>query len=267
MPEKISQWFSFIGTYAAEKGLPAIIVLVVGIFSIRILNTIVNRFLESSTLEKAAHSLIRSLVRVALYVLLGLTVASTLAIDVTGLIALASVLTLAISLAIQNALTNIIGGFTLLYNHPFHSGDYVDIGDESGTVTEVGMTYTQLQTPDNKLISIPNATVVAGNIVNYSATGTRRVEIPVQVEYSVPTQKVIDALIQAGTVDNVLLDPAPMAVLTSYGDSGINYSLRVWVKTGDYWDTIFTINQNIMSIFNAQGISMAYPHMNVHIEQ
>ena len=176
-------------------------------------------------------------------------------------------MTLAVSLAVQNALTNVIGGFTLLYTQPFHSGDYVDIGTDSGTVTEIGMTYTKLLTPDNKMISIPNSIVVAGDIVNYSITGTRRVEIPVQVEYSVPTQKVIDALVQAGTVDNVLLDPSPMAVITGYGESAINYSLRVWTKTEDYWDVMFLINQNVMNIFTAQDISMAYPHMNVHIQQ
>ena len=241
--------------------------LVIGILIIRIVMTILNKFLSASKLEKAAHSLIKSLVRVVLYLLLGLMVASSLGIDVTGIIAMASVLTLAISLAVQNALTNVIGGFTLLYTKPFHSGDYVDIGADSGTVTEIGMTYTKLLTPDNKMISIPNSIVVAGDIVNYSITGTRRVAIPVQVEYHVPPQKVIDALIQAGTVDNVLLDPPPAAVITDYGVSCINYSLRVWTKTDDFWDVTFLINQNILNIFAAQDIPLAHPHMNVHIQQ
>lgn len=266
MSEKITQWLNFIGTFAMEKALPAVIMLVIGILIIRIVMTILNKFLNASKLEKAAHSLIKSLVRVVLYLLLGLMAASTLGIDVTGVIALASVLTLAVSLAVQNALTNVIGGFTLLYTKPFHSGDYVDIGTDSGTVTEIGMTYTKLRTPDNKMISIPNSIVVAGNVVNYSITGTRRVAIPVQVEYSVPPQKVIDALVQAGTVDNVLLDPPPTAVITDYGASSINYALRVWTKTEDFWDVTFTINQNILNIFAAQDIQMAYPHMNVHIQ-
>ena len=267
MPEKITRWIDSIGTFAVEKALPAVIMLVIGILIIRIVMTILNKFLNSSKLEKAAHSLIKSLVRVVLYLLLGLIVASSLGIDVTGIIAMASVLTLAVSLAVQNALTNVIGGFTLLYTKPFHSGDYVDIGTDSGTVTEIGMTYTKLLTPDNKLISIPNSIVVAGDIVNYSITGTRRVTIPVQVEYHIPPQKVIDALIQAGTVDNVLLDPPPTAVITDYGISCINYSLRVWTKTDDFWDVTFIINQNILNIFAAQDIPLAHPHMNVHIQK
>ena len=266
MLEKLNQWIDSLGAYAVDKLLPAVLMLVIGILVIRIVMTVLKKFLDASRLEKAAHSLIKSLVRVVLYLLLGLMVASALGIDVTGIVALASVLTLAVSLAVQNMLTNVIGGFTLLYTQPFHSGDYVDIGAESGTVKEIGMTYTKLLTPDNKMISIPNATVVGGDIVNYSVTGTRRVDIPVQVEYSIPTQKVIDALIQAGTVDNVLLDPAPFAAITGYGASSIDYVLRVWTKTEDYWDVTFTINQNIMNIFTAQDIQMAYPHMNVHIQ-
>ena len=251
-------------SFSLATVLPALILLVVGVLAIRIVMNIIQKFLDKSKLEKAAHSLIKSLARVVLYILLLLAVASKLGIDVTGVIALASVLTLAVSLALQNMLANVIGGFTLLYTKPFHSGDYVDIGAESGTVTEIGIAYTKLQTPDNKMISIPNAAVVAGDIVNYTITGTRRVDIVAKAAYCVPTQKVIDALVQAGTIDKVLLEPAPNAVLTAYGDSAIEYSLRVWTKTEDYWDVYFTINQNVKNIFDAQDIKMAYPHVYIH---
>lgn len=129
------------------------------------------------------------------------------------------------------------------------------------------MTYTKLSTPDNKVISIPNSAVVAAQIVNYSAQSTRRVEITVSAAYTVPTQKVIDALALAGTMDKVLLDPAPMAVLTGYGESAINYSLRVWVKTEDYWDVYFALNQRVKAVFDEQGITMTYPHLNVHLDK
>ena len=129
------------------------------------------------------------------------------------------------------------------------------------------MTYTKLATPDNKIISIPNSSVVSGDIINYSVAGVRRVDVAIQAVYSENTQKVIDALIQAGTVDKVMLDPAPMAVIDSYGDNGIRYSLRVWTKAEDYWDVYFVINRNIRDIFEAQGIKMAYPHMHVYMEK
>ena len=208
----------------------ALIVLVIGILAAKIILTLLRKTLEKSKLEKAAHSLILSLVRAGIYLLTGLSAASALGIDVTGIVALASVLTLALSLSLQNMVSNIIGGFTILYTHPFHSGDYVEIAAQSGTVQEINMTYTVLATPDNKVISIPNSSVVAAQIVNYSSTGTRRVDINVSASYDAPTQKVLDALVLAGTMDNVLLDPAPNAVITAYGDSAISYSLRLWVK-------------------------------------
>ena len=264
MIANIFDWLNMLSAFAVASVLPAVILLVAGILVIRAVMGVIQKCLDKSKLEKAAHSLIKSLARVVLYILLGLMVATKLGIDVTGVIALASVLTLAVSLALQNMLANVIGGFTLLYTQPFHSGDYVDIGAESGTVTEIGMTYTKLQTPDNKMISIPNASVVAGDIVNYTVTGTRRVDIVAKAAYCVPTQKVMDALVEAGTIDKVLADPAPVAVINDYGESAIEYSLKVWVKTDDYWDVKFAINKNIKDIFDARDIKMAYPHLYIH---
>lgn len=264
MFEKIKDWFLGV---ALDRVFPALIIAVAGILIIRIIMVIVRKALEKSKLEKAAHSLIKSLARVVLWILLALIVASTLGVDVTGVVALASVLTLAVSLALQNALANVIGGFTLLYTHPFSSGDFVEIAGQSGTVEEIGLAYTKLATPDNKMISLPNSSVVAAQIVNYTVTGTRRVDITVSASYEAPTQKVIDALLQAATVDNVLLEPAPFAAINRYGESAIEYVVRVWTKTDDYWDVNFTIQQNIKTIFDAQGIAMTYPHLNVHLDK
>ena len=245
----------------------AVAVLAIGILAIRIVMKLLRASLEKSKLEKAAYSLITSLVKTALYIMLGLITASALEIDVSSIIALASVLTLALSLALQNMVSNVIGGFTILYTSPFHSGDYVEIAGQSGTVQEINMTYTKLSTPDNKVISIPNSAVVAAQIVNYSAMESRRVEVAMSASYDTPTQKVIDALVQAGTVDNVLLEPAPVAVITGYGESAINYSLRVWVKTEDYWDVYFAVTQRVKEIFDQQGVEMTYPHLNVHLDK
>ena len=264
---KMKEWIEGLVLTTMDNVVPAVAILVIGLLVIRIVMALVNKLLENTKLEKAAHGLVKSVARVVLFVLLGLIVADALGIDVTSIIALASVLTLAVSLSVQNALTNVIGGFTLLYTHPFKSGDFVEVAGKSGTVQEISMTYTKLATPDNKIISIPNASVVAGDIINYSVAGVRRVDVAIQAVYSENTQKVIDALIQAGTVDKVMLDPAPMAVIDSYADNGIRYSLRVWTKAEDYWDVYFVVNQNIRDIFEAQGIKMAYPHMHVYMEK
>lgn len=258
---------SLSGSLFFKKLMGTVLVLVIGVLVIRVIMRLITAALEKSHLEKAAHSLILSLARAAMYVLLFLIAASQMGIDVSSIVALASVLTLALSLALQNMVSNLIGGFVILYTHPFHSGDYVEIAGQGGTVKEISMTYTVLATPDNRIISIPNSAVAAAQVVNYSSADSRRVELTVTASYDAPTQKVLDALVLAGTVDNALLNPAPSAVIVSYDDSAIRYSLRIWVKPGDYWDVYFQVNQRIKDIFDQQGIEMTYPHLNVHLDK
>lgn len=258
---------SLSGSLFFKKLMGTVLILVIGILVIRVIMRLITAALEKSHLEKAAHSLILSLTRAAMYILLFLIAASQMGIDVSSIVALASVLTLALSLALQNMVSNLIGGFVILYTHPFHSGDYVEIAGQGGTVKEISMTYTVLATPDNRIISIPNSAVAAAQVVNYSSADSRRVELTVTASYDAPTQKVLDALVLAGTVDNALLNPAPSAVIVSYDDSAIRYSLRIWVKPGDYWDVYFQVNQRIKDIFDQQGIEMTYPHLNVHLDK
>ena len=234
---------------------------------IRTVLKVLTRVLDKSGLEKAAHSLIKSVASVVMYVLLALMVASKLGIDVTGIIALASVLTLAVSLAVENALANVLGGFTLLYTHPFHSGDFVEIAGQSGTVKEIGLAYTKLTTGDNKLVSIPNSAVTSAQIVNYSIVGTRRVDISVTASYDAPVDTVLEALKEAANVPTAMFTPAPFAAVKNYGDSAIEYVLQVWTSSGDYWTTLFEVNRNIKICFDSKGIEMTYPHLNVHLDK
>ena len=258
----------FLKNLTVASVLPAAAMLVVGMLAIRVVMKLVDKSMAKSKLEKAAVSLIRSLLRVVLWVLLGLMVASKLGIDVTGVVALASVASLALSLSLQDALSNVIGGFMLLSNHPFHSGDYVEIAGQGGVVQTIDITYTKLTTGDNKTISIPNSAVVSSQIVNYSTSGTRRVDINVSASYDAPIAAVKAALLEAAKLDTVLDTPAaPFAAVVSYGDSTINYTLRVWTTAADYWTTFFTINEKIKEEFDKAGVEMTYPHLNVHIDK
>ena len=263
--ENLQQWWNSTG--ALHHALPTLVLLLIGILIIRIIIAIVNKMLKKSTLEKAAHGLIRSVIRIVLYVLLGLICASALGIDVTGVVALASVVTLALSLALQDSLTNLIGGFTLLYTHPFASGHYVEIAGQSGTVDEIGMAYTKLITPDNKVISIPNSSVVSAEIVNYTVTGTRRLAINIFTDYDAPIEKVLAALKEAANIPQMLEEKGIFAEVMSYGDKGIEYSVRIWTTGDDYWDANFTINRRINAIFAREGLKMAYPQLQVHIDK
>lgn len=267
MKELLKSWAAALGGNALSNLLSALVILAAGILLIRGLVKVAKKTLERSKMEKAAHSLILSMLQVLLYGLLALSVASSLGIDVTGVVALFSVLTLALSLALQNMVSNVIGGFTILTTHPFHSGDYVEIGDQAGTVREITMTYTELITPDNKLIFIPNSTAVAAQIVNYSAMGCRRMELNITASYDDPTEKVRLALLEAARDDRTFSDPAPFAAVASYGDSAIGYTLRLWAKNEDYWDLYFDTMRRVKEIFDEQGITMTYPHLNVHIDK
>ena len=248
--------------------VPTALMLIVGTLAVKVILKLAKKSLAKTRLERAAASLIYSLLKVILFLLLGLMAAAKLGIDVTGVVALASVASLALSLALQDSLSNVIGGFLLLSNHPFHTGDFVEIAGQAGTVQTIDITYTKLTTGDNKTISIPNSAVVASQIVNYSTSGTRRVDISVSASYDTPIETVKAALLAAAKLDAVLdTPPAPFAAVMSYGESAINYCLRVWTSADEYWNVFFTINENIKTEFDKAGVQMTYPHLNVHIDK
>ncbi len=267
MLDLLKNWLTALWGFVTAKALPAVVILVIGLLAIRVIMRIVTVAMNKSSLEKTAHTLIKTVLKTVLYGLLALIVASGLGIDVTGIVALASVLTLAISLSVQDLLTNLVSGFTLLHTKPFVVDDFVEVAGKSGTVKEVGLTYTKLTTGDNKVVYIPNSAVVSTDIVNYTVTGTRRDDITISAAYDAPVEKVLEALQEAAQVDTLLPDKAPFIRVTNYGDHAIEYVVRVWSKTEDFWTTHFAIVSNIKTVFDSKGISMTYPHLNVHLDK
>ena len=265
MKETLQSIFHVFLDFSLTKALPAIVLIVIGILSVKVIMGILKAAVSKTKLDGQLTKLVLGIIRPVLYLLLGLIVAARLGIDVTSIVALASVLTLAVSLTLQNALANIFGGFTLLYTKPFTAEDYVEIAGQSGTVKEVGLAYTKLATPDNKLISIPNSAVVAAEIVNYTTTGKRRLDIAVSASYDADPRLVLDTLLAMADQPEVLQDPAPFAAVTNYGDHSIAYVLRVWVPTDDYWTVNFRLMNAMKAVFDAKGIEMTYPHLNVHV--
>ena len=263
----ILSWLSLAGTFAVSKLLPMVALAAVGVLAIQLVLKLVRKFLEKSRLEKAAHTLIVTACQVVLYILLALMVASGLGIDVTGIVALASVLTLAVSLSVQNLLTNVFGGFTLLYTKPFASEDFVEIAGQSGTVKEIGLTYTKLATPDNKIVSIPNSAVVAAEIVNYTVTGTRRLDINLAVSYGVSAEKVLQIMEEAARHPSVLPDPACVIAMKEYNEQSITYGMMIWCKSDDYWDLKFAVNRELSRLAKEAGITFYDPHLSVHMEK
>ena len=267
LEEKLEALWQRVSTYLSDHLLGALLLFLCGWFLIRLVVRLLKKLLGKTKMEQPFVSLISSVLRTVMMILLFLMTASRLGIDVTGVIALASVLTLAISLSLQSALGNIFGGFTLLHTKPFVEGDYVEIAGQSGTVREVGLAYTRLATPDNKRIFIPNSAVVAAEIINYSTTGTRRLAFDVTVDYNADPEAVIAALLEAGTVPAAMPDPEPFAAMSGFGEGTAKYTLRIWTTSDDYWPANFEIHKRIKAIFAEKGIAMSCEHVNVHVKQ
>lgn len=259
-------WDSVSG-FVLHSLLPAMLIFVGGFFIVKIILRILKKVFSKSKLAPPAVSLIMAVIRVVLYLLLSLITASSLGIDVTGIVALASVLTLALSLSVQDALTNLIGGFTLLCTKPFSMEDFVEIGGQTGTVKQIGMTYTKMLTPDNKTVSIPNSTVVSSQIINYTVEGIRRVEISIGVSYNSDPDLVMEALKKAAQVPTALDTPPVYTAVAAYGESTISYILHIWAKADDYFPTLHAVNRNIKNVFAEMGVIMTYPHLNIHLDK
>lgn len=266
----MSMWDSikqYLTTASFEKLLPALIALVVGLLAAKIFCNLFDKMLAKSKLDSSLHAFVRSTFHILLYVIVGLIVAGTIGFNVSSLVALLSVFSLAFSLAVQNALANIAGGIQVLSTRPFHVGDFVEVGDVSGTVEEIRMVYTVISTIDNKRVFMPNSDVAAACITNYTAEGKRRVDFVFSVAYGSEIAAVKAALRRCADIETVLKEPEPFVALQAYKDSCIDYVLRVWCKTEDYWPTYFAIQENAQGEFDAAGIEMTYPHLNVHLDK
>ena len=265
--DAFQNFLNSVGSFLLVTVLPLAIILVAGILLIQLAIKLLRKALVKAKLEKVAGNLIVTLIQIILYGLLCLILAAKMGIDVTGIVALASVLTLAVSLAVQTLLTNVISGFTLLYTKPFRAGDYVEVGGQAGSVKSIGLTYTELTTPDNKNIFIPNSAVTAAEIVNYTVMGTRRVEITVTASYDSPIDDVLEALKEAAQVETRLPDKEPFVAVKNYGESAIEYVLHIWSTADDYWTTLFDVNKRIKEVFDAKDLRMTYPHLNIHLDK
>ena len=248
------------------KILSAIVLLIICLIVVKILMSALKRVLQHSKIDAGLHGFLKTVVRVFLLFLTVLIVASSLGIPVTSLIAVLSVAGLALSLAIQNSLSNVAGGIQLLTSRPFKVGDFVEAGGVSGTVREIGLFYTRVLTLDNKLIQIPNSEIAGEKVINYTAEPLRRVDMVFSASYNAPVATVEQVLM--GVIKShplTLDDPASFARVTKYGESAIEYTIKTWCETKHYWEVYYDMPGLVKAAFDAAGIEMTYPHINVHM--
>ena len=256
-----------IGSMALSTLISAVLTFITCFIVMQIILKTLERFLgRANKIDGTLKGFIHSAVKIVLWILTGIIVAGALGIPTTSLVALISIAGLALSLSVQNILSNLFSGLTLLVSKPFKSGDYVEVGGRNGIIKSVGLFYTQLHTLDNVSINIPNSDVTGTTVMNYSREPLRRVDRVFSAAYESSTEDVKAAILEAISRDEkILQDPVPFVRLSEYKDSCIEYTVRVWCKCADYWDVFFNLNENVRDCFAEKSVEMTYNHMNVHI--
>ena len=245
--------------------LLAIVIYIAGKFVIKLINKLIRRTLEHKNVDSTIQSFLKSFVSILLNVLLIITVISALGVNTTSFAALLASFGVAAGMALSGNLQNLAGGLIILLFKPFKVGDFVEAQGSMGTVKEIQIIHTILQTVDNKEIYLPNASLSSGSITNYSKMGTRRVDFTVNVEYGTDVEKVMNALKAIAESDErILKDPEPFYALSALAESSVNFTFRVWVNGADYWPVFFDLNKKIYEDFNRQAIKFPFPQLQIH---
>lgn len=250
-----------------NKLLMALLTLLAGFIVVKYLMKLVDKALKRSrTIDPAMHSMFKGLLKCLLYFVVVLMTAATVGISITSILALFSVVGLAVSLAVQGVLSNLAGGVIILSTKMFTLGDFIEADAISGTVQEITFLHTRLKSPDGKIIYVPNSLLHSARVINYTANGMRRVDVPVSASYDNSPAEVKAAILDLlYTLPTVQQEPAPAVTIDGYGDNAINYVARFWAKNEDYWPTRHAVMEGLYDNFKEHGIEMTYPHLNVHM--
>ena len=255
----------FFGGFSWTKLISAAILLVVCGVLIKLLLKATDRMLGRSRLDRAVHPFVRAIVKMVLLFVAIMLVAGTLGVDTSSLLAILSVVGLAVSLALQNLLGNMASAVILLTTKPFQIGHFIELDGVSGTVVKVGAICTDVMTPNNQLVHVPNSQITSSKVTNFTASDRRRLEYRITASYDAPVEDVKAALLRAAEHPLRLQEIAPIARVNGYGESAIEYVLYLWIRPKDYMDVYYDVMEAVKCEFDAASIEMTYPHINVHI--
>ena len=224
---------------------------------------------NKTKIDPGVAKFVRSLVRVALWALLIYFIADFLGVPTASFVALLGSIGVTVGLALQGSLSNFAGGLILMFLHPFKTGDYIKTAsDIEGTVVEIGLFFTTLRMADNKIITIPNGNLSAGNIINYNVLPVRRLSTTVGIACEADTARAIELLTALIKSRKPLVNPEKALVyVKELGDSSVVLGLHYWVKTDDYWDEAWSINQAIKDVLDQNGIAIPFNQLDVHVIQ
>ena len=262
--EKLIEW-------AATTGFKLIVGALIISIGFKLIKNIVNKFmgvLEKRDVDITLCKFLKSLITVSLKIMLVLPVLGYWGIQLSGIAALVASAGVAIGLALQGSLSNFAGGFIILFIRPFKVGDYIETSTYGGVVEQIGLFYTQLATPDNKQILIPNGSLSNGSLINYSAKSTRRVDLTFSVGYENDITHVKEVLNKIVENNNLILkDPKPFIGVSAHSASSVDFVVRAWCDTQNYWDIYFDLLEEVKITFDKENISIPYPQMDLHLKE
>jgi len=246
--------------------LLAILTLIIGLWVIKMIVRIMNKSMERGDIDVSLRRFLSSLVSILLKVMLVISVASMVGIQMTSFIAVLGAAGLAIGLALQGSLANFAGGVLILLFRPFKAGDVIEAQGFLGKVSEIQVFNTVLNTFDNKKIIIPNAALSSDSITNFSAESLRRVDMTFGIGYEDDMKKTRELLLSLARSDQrVLKDPEPFVAVSELADSSVNFAVRLWCKNEDYWGIYFDMLEKVKLEFDKAGISIPFPQQDVHL--
>ena len=260
MSEQLLNDIKLIGV---DLGIRVISVLLVLIIGFRIVRFIEKRIMKNRSWVKTdptLQSFLRSFMKMGLKLLVIVTAIYTAGIEMTSFVAVIGAAGLAVGLALQGSLSNLAGGVLIIALRPFRVGDYIEGVGQSGTVTDIGLFYTHLTTPDNRAVIIPNASIANSSVVNYGIFPTRRVDLEIMVAHNAQIETVKAVIFEVISRNKMILDdPVPFVRLASHEAISLNFVVRVWVLSGDYWEVHFSMIEELKEAFNQAGIELPYP--------
>ena len=261
---KLQEWIVLYGL----KVIAAVAIIVIGRFAAIGVRSLVRRLLKKSLVDETLVSFITSVSYVAIMAFVIIAALGQLGIQTASFVAVLGAAGLAVGLALQGSLANFAAGLLMIIFKPFKVGDFIEAGGASGIVEEIGIFTTELKSPDNKKIIVPNAKATADNIINYSANDQRRIDMVAGVSYSDDLEKVrkiLEGILSED--DRILQEPAPTIAVLELADSSVNFAVRPWVKTSEYLDVFFATQEKIKKRFDAEGITIPFPQQDVHIHK
>ena len=269
--EDVNKYADMVQALAAAYGLKiiaAIIIFIIGKWLSGVLSRAVGKAMNRAKAEQVLVKFVVNLAYAALLAFVVLAALAQLGIQTTSFIAIIGAAGLAIGLALQGSLSNFAAGVMLIIFRPFKVGDFIEAAGTAGSVEEIMIFSTKLKSPDNKQLFVPNGSILAGTIVNYSARNQRRVDLIFGCGYGDDIKKT-KALLEAIVKENALVldEPAPTIGVLELGDSSVNFAVRPWVATPDYWDVHFQITEEVKQRFDEAGISIPFPQRDVHLVQ